>query len=59
MNKERVVDYKPDWEGKCLNCEQTPTVDIYKNGNKVDSTGMCGPCTFGEAACLDPDEWNE
>lgn len=30
----------PDWEGKCELCEETPTVCC---------TGLCGPCTFGEA----------
>ena len=33
-------DTKPDWTGKCENCGQSPIVPI---------TGMCGPCTFGEA----------
>lgn len=31
---------KPDWTKKCENCGQTPIVPI---------TGLCGPCTFGEA----------
>lgn len=31
---------EPDWTKKCENCGQTPIVPI---------TGMCGPCTFGEA----------
>jgi hypothetical protein len=31
---------RPDWNSKCENCGQTPTVPI---------TGLCGPCTFGEA----------
>ena len=30
----------PDWSRKCENCGATPVVPI---------TGMCGPCTFGEA----------
>lgn len=33
-------DTKPDWTGHCENCGQSPIVPI---------TGMCGPCTFGEA----------
>ncbi len=32
---------QPDWEHECENCGQTPIVPI---------TGLCGPCTFGEAA---------
>lgn len=31
---------EPDWERQCFNCEETPIVPV---------TGMCGPCTFGEA----------
>jgi len=31
---------EPDWNGKCDNCGESPT---------VPDTGMCGPCTFGEA----------
>ena len=34
---------KPDWTGKCENCEGTPIVPI---------TGLCGPCTFGEAETI-------
>lgn len=30
----------PDWKGKCDVCGQSPIVPV---------TGMCGPCTFGEA----------
>lgn len=36
-------DTAPDWTKKCENCEQTPIVPC---------TGMCGPCTFGEAETL-------
>ena len=32
---------RPDWSGKCEVCEQSPI---------VPATGMCGPCTFGEAS---------
>lgn len=30
----------PDWTSECEVCGQSPT---------VPETGMCGPCTFGEA----------
>ncbi len=30
----------PDWSGKCEVCGESPIVPV---------TGMCGPCTFGEA----------
>jgi hypothetical protein len=31
---------EPDWTHTCENCGATPVVPL---------TGMCGPCTFGEA----------
>ncbi len=31
---------KPDWTKKCEVCGATPIIPM---------TGMCGPCTFGEA----------
>lgn len=33
-------DTRPDWSGKCENCGASPI---------LPATGMCGPCTFGEA----------
>ncbi len=29
-----------DWSGECMNCGSSPI---------VPATGMCGPCSFGEA----------
>lgn len=37
---DTCVQMVPDWGGKCEVCGQKPI---------VPSTGMCGPCTFGEA----------
>jgi hypothetical protein len=34
------ADTTPDWTKECEVCGQTPIVPL---------TGMCGPCTFGEA----------
>lgn len=45
---KRIVKVFADYSRKCEVCEQTPV---------VSETGLCGPCTFGEAACLDPAEW--
>lgn len=39
--KGRDPDTDPDWTGNCENCGESPI---------VPATGMCGPCTFGEAA---------
>lgn len=35
---------EPDWTGKCENCGASPI---------VPATGMCGPCTFGDADTVD------
>lgn len=35
-----VKDTTPDWTKKCEVCDCSPIVPL---------TGMCGPCTFGEA----------
>ncbi len=32
---------QPDWERQCEVCSQSPVICC---------TGLCGPCTFGEAA---------
>lgn len=34
------VDTEPDYDGECENCGASPVVPL---------TGLCGPCTFGEA----------
>lgn len=38
--EKRDPDFEPDWTRQCENCGQSPIVPL---------TGMCGPCTFGEA----------
>ncbi len=44
MEKENKLlhdeDTEPDWGGECEVCGQSPIVPI---------TGLCGPCTWGEA----------
>ena len=35
------ADLGQDWKTPCLVCDAVPTMPL---------TGMCGPCTFGEAA---------
>lgn len=34
---------EPDWGGQCEACGQSPI---------VPSSGMCGPCTFGDASTI-------
>lgn len=40
-NDSQIV---PDWTKKCYICGETPIVPL---------TGLCGPCTFGEAETKD------
>ena len=35
--------FEPHWGGECVVCGQSPV---------VLATGMCGPCTFGEAETI-------
>lgn len=49
---------EPDWSGKCSICGASPVVTFSKeNSHHSTSTEMCGVCYFGEASCIDPDEW--
>lgn len=51
--------YFPDYEQKCGNCGESPVVTIQnEKGKVVHDFEMCGPCTFGSAKCLDPEEWS-
>ena len=38
------VDAEPDYNGECDVCGASPVLPV---------TGMCGPCTFGEADTID------
>ena len=40
MTEEEKLATEPDWTEECTVCEATPIVPV---------TGLCGPCTFGEA----------
>lgn len=40
MDEDEDEDMEPDWSGHCSNCGDSPIVPL---------TGLCGPCTFGEA----------
>ena len=59
---ERILEPKeakflPNYEVPCINCGQTPTVDIYVNNTLENNMELCGPCCFGEANTLDPENW--
>ncbi len=36
-------DTEPDWDVECIMCGMSPILPL---------TGMCGPCTFGEAETI-------
>lgn len=55
----RVDSFEPDYDEECDVCGQSPTVTAVKDGQVIHSTGMCGVCTWGESAMLDPAQWNE
>ena len=60
MTEEFIIDsYEPDYTEKCDNCGNIPVVIAMLEGKEVHNFHMCGPCTFGEAKCLDPEEWNK
>lgn len=40
IDRQKPPNTEPDWSKECENCGATPI---------VLATGMCGPCTFGEA----------
>ncbi len=51
--------FEPDFSLRCEVCGQKPTVTGVKDGKQIYHSEMCGPCTFGEAACIDPKRWND
>lgn len=51
------ADFLPNYDRPCEVCEQVPTVDIYVAGKLNHHTDLCGPCTWGEADTIDPENW--
>lgn len=54
-----VDSFQPNYQRRCINCGQSPTVYAVKDAEVVYDSEMCGPCTWGEAAMLDPANWNK
>jgi len=57
-----AVRYEPDWDHACVNCGEVPVVtgvavEGPDKGKVVLATDMCGVCTWGESAALDPANW--
>lgn len=60
MNIEviKVDHYEPDYTAECINCGASPVViAVDADGVELMRTDMCGPCTWGEAKTIDPEEW--
>ncbi len=47
---ESLSAFRPNWEGACDVCEATPV---------VSATGLCGPCTWGEADTMNGAWWGD
>jgi len=59
MAQGEVCTTKPNYDIRCEVCDQTPTVDLYTADGKkrLEQMGLCGPCMFGEAEMIDPENW--
>ncbi len=57
MSEPTEAQFMPNYNIRCDNCHQTPTVDVFVKGTLQSHMELCGPCCFGEAACIDPENW--
>ncbi len=58
MSEPILTKLVPNYVIPCVNCDQTPTVDYYTlEGKFVSHSELCGLCCFGEADCIDPENW--
>ncbi len=57
--EERESIAVPDYYTNCEVCGRYPTIDIRDSETNefIYNTGMCGACTWGEADCIDPENW--
>jgi hypothetical protein len=54
---QAIDEWVPNYGRECEICGRSPCVTgIYRGRVAYDGT-MCGVCTWGEAACLDPANW--
>jgi len=58
-DKYEMTEYQPNYDNECSVCGMDHTVTIVENERLVQDIDLCGVCTWGEAAMLDPDKWNE
>jgi len=55
----KVDQWLPDYDGECIQCGESPTVDGWRNGKLVYHGRMCGPFTWGTAEAVNPATWND
>lgn len=49
---------RPNYTKQCIACGHGPVVDVYtRDGHFVNSTSMCGACSFGKEKYADPENW--
>lgn len=53
-NKDNAAT--PNYDATCEICMMTPTV-VVNDEDGAHDTGLCGPCCFGEADAIDPENW--
>lgn len=53
----KIDKWIPDYEQQCSVCDYSPTVTGVENNKVVYDDGMCGACVWGDADCIDPDNW--
>ena len=54
---QTIEVFEPDYGGQCHLCGESPTVIGLAGGRVIYESGMCGPCTFGNAEAFDPSTW--
>ena len=60
MSEVITIDsYEPDYKHRCEVCGADHVVTGVKDGKVVYQGEMCGVCTWGESAMIDPEAWNE
>ena len=62
QTQPKSVVPKPNYDERCVVCDQSPVVDLYDPENPDEDipyhkTDLCGPCCFGTASAIDPDTW--
>jgi len=59
MSAKKPVEARaePNYDLPCESCGQVPTVRVVAEGLRPHETRLCGPCCWGEADTIDPENW--